>query len=927
MTFDQRFLAWFIRVLAEAIEAMDLTDGDEDVSAGTVVVPGVLGQVARDTRGGLIATPRESNLYARPRLPLTMGVVDGWQFAYGDNRRIHLALQADESALAISPPHLIVTFADILTPQSPAHFAAAFAFRTYPTSPHYVDTALLSLPGVAAYPLRTTPQGAWATPYPPPPTHYGELGYLPLMDDGNYDHTFHFFSSPTRDTDTWGLLPAVGNQHRPSAWFTPNDYLWEWARRLDPRHNTLLPFMAGVDSGGLYLRVPQAVASHRPNAFAFLHGFAEWTFPPLNTGTIGILYAATEWGQLTGHVAKEAGFPYLPEGATMPAKAIAVTAFESLFMAYPITSGWKWDADLVRYYLDDYQSVAAYPGDILAVGQHWDDVASVLFTAHSLAHENQVERYPGPVLDSVSALTRFTQTVGTQRVYEGGTVSAGEGALRIERFGFASLSGVDGYLYSTPERRVVDRLGIHWSVTPEQAAGPLPPPPGGESVNAPYYLNMWRAAGDVRLPGTTVATATYVDWGICNQDYRVIVSRESEDRGFGASEGQRSRRLYLNLQRKNNGGDFIAERGLTHWGRITTSVGFWFRTNRRWVLPDTVDGWWTNYSALDVRPGGRSDEYFAWRHAWQPAAAEGNLTHGSVNMPRSAAGFEQQRGDLFVSNPSGRMVDGLGVEGLSGRDLGLHHDYPNPPVTMFTTVGGNPQPSANVAQPSERAGIWYSLAMIEIGARTAFTPAPYPTLFDFEEDSAGGEVQAIIDDAGVPYWNPENGTFDKHSALGYPNLADILARYVNGANLYEGPLGTLPVPLAGVSRIETFCGLDFDAGGFHALDVALAPDGDLICVAVDIAWSYRISRGSPAGGWSLVAAGASITELLLGNDATDFDTSDMPIQEYRFILPDWPSPIGTLRSTRTSIAFRAREPHAASGDTRPVIARIAGWLT
>ncbi len=906
------FRRWFIDELIRALRAAE-QPRRPGFKESPVTVPLLGGQ---QSRGGLIWTPRQAELMPRPGSALITTDLQGRPYALGDGRRaVPGGGYARGTALAHpglpgagpTPPAAPRLYADFPIAPSAPEFAPQRAFAGL--TGWFADGALpLDADGEApvppAFPVNARPDGAYAVKWPQPAAYGAGLGLLPFCERQQF-----FYDAPKGGWATYGIFPT--SDHVLGWSVSGNDWQWQWAYAASlARPNVLWPYMAGIDNGAWYMRVPKAVASSMLNSFTYLHGFPEWTFPP-NPFNLTVLYVGQDFDPIS-----EKPFPYVP--GALPEPLSSPIDIETWFTSSPFQA-----CSFVEVAEDEYVVMPAFglasavkadalpytksvrTGDWVTPDAFAETEAQgLMHDVDKMAWEFGVERGLGDIKEAISALPSV-QTVGTTRVYEDGSTANGEGQARIERWAIGP--GPDP-LYATPERRVVDRLYLIWLEHVQRTAGPRP-------ATGTVDWNGWAPASShftsvdgVNSHAGSALQVRYLDWGLCHQDYRVIIRRVTE-----VFNSWREAHLELVVQRRNHGGDFIAESGLTNWGVAWQRYPFGNDSSDhalffRMALEGAEEpGWWSRYTAEEVYEGIPYVYYGDHspahpQHTIEPSyfmRPNRDQFYGPYCSIASAAIYGPYA--WYTSDPAlpraGRWVDLYddphGWGGASRPD----QKYPNKPV--------------RVAYDFNRAGIWYDVMNLgHFGYRNAYTTDEQ---YSLDEQDGSGEVQVVIDNLGMPFFDLQATQGDPINdpaivnGLDYAQIRDVIERFANGANLYEGPFGTLPAPHASTSRIETFCGLTFDSGDAFAVDVVVHPDGGYLALAVNLVWEYRISRGLPNGAgvdWEQVATGP-ISDLLAQDDAGLLRSDSAPVQEYAFAREHWPTPLGRLRSGKQTLTFRA----------------------
>ncbi len=947
MRWSAEFYQWFLRELLASLEGVDRPN---PLRIEEQVAPRLRGQVTRDARGVIDATGRQSNLFARPGQPVVTTSDALGRVALGDGPRGRPNLWHPRGGLFIPARY----FSDLLLPAGLPSVGSARVFRRYPNPP----LPSFAPPGsnpvewapAPSWPMIATPTGPWVQPFPAPPTFAGGLTSAPLLAYFNSAQVPHYLYPRVATLSDleygFGLYPLQSDAFPGAEWFGANtDNYYFSLTEGAPRPNILLPYAAGVDATGLYVRVPATVAAINESNFTYLNTEADvWVFNPFDELTMKLLYDGTEWGPLGSNVQREEGFPYVDDLA-VPTGLISPANYEDIFQEFPIiTDGWVYQGDDGSgnpiYLLDHWAANPAFTaGRLLGVYKSWSDRVAIGQaavedgTAAFFYQPPITGRAFGPIIDSVGNLTRTIENRGTRKVRADGSHTAGPGTVRIERFTVAAPVDPEDpeavpVFFETTHRRVIDRIVLCWHIYSVDLAGPVPADPA--SVE---YGNEWDEAVDTAGFGAVMAyTEHLIDWGVCWQEYRVVLSRFDEKYPQG-SLGYRGREIHLYLERRNKGGDFIAERGLSNWGGLNADTVH--RTHFRWRLPGDIEDvgygpkWWEDYTVAEV------SQYLGWvdsipsyfKFLPRTSLFSGLIDRGGTQFAQ--AGIEYHDPDIYPENTANLRL----VQPITGRFIKAHYPegdpvgpgYPNPPV--FSNG------SAAIASDDMRADIWYPVLSVPLGLRFATEPDYTGTDIDEVTEVAGGEVQVVVDDSGVPIYDFYASFADKVDTLPYPDVNGLVQRFVAGANLYEGDLGTLPCPLAAASRVETFCGLSIDAADQFAVDVVTNPDGTMACLAVAADWTYRLSL-SVDGVWSQVGSGA-FADLLTGADVLSVDAEGVrttvlddaypPIQEYRFAMSDWPTPVGSVRGPRQGFAFRYPiGKDAAAGDDRPVIVRLAG---
>jgi hypothetical protein len=911
------FYRWFLAQLIASLRELDVDAGT--YAPGVVQRPAAGGQELL-VKGSLILTKRQSNLLARPGRRVVVGNWGGAKRALGDSPR-HRTVEFGRGGFVPPTPK---SFADFLIPPAVPTFAAQRAFATAPDlfgDPFYPLTSLPLddggfAPVLPSFPLRFDPAGAYAFPFLPPAPIGAGLGMLAMAEWQHY-----LYDAPQDAWPRFGLMPS---DNYTLGWENgANDWQWDFnASGTLRRPNLIWPYAAGVKNGAWYMRLPDAVASSAHNTFSYRHGHGPWVFPPTETA-LRILYQTDDWGSV-----QEMGYPHVISGLpTYP--LTSPPDFETWFTDSPFEhAAWVVQGDCTadpadgqRYVLDPPMAYAtavraAAQPYTLAVRSGWASLqdwgADLGVELDLLAWQPPLWRDIGDIRTSLGSPTPTPTIIGTTRVYETDAAEPGEGAIRVDRW---LLTANPTAVHTTPERRVIDRYWMVWREDALRFAGPDPGACLGDTNGWDWNILLNQAQA-------SALQLRFLDWGTCWQEYRVIVRRYAWS-GFSF----RHNSLQIVLQRRNHGGDFIDECGLTNWGvnsqRYLTAngsnIGLFKRMRPFDSDPDDPTGWWTRYPAGVT--GHRAPLEALQQTYLDFWLSPGQPTSGprcTIPAIRSIVGWPALF-PWYTDDPTiphlGRPVDPY-TPNDAGKAAQPNDYYPNAPTVL--------------AYDFNRAGVWYDVASIDqVGVREAYT-----TDDDYEEsfEDGSGEVQVVVDDTGVPFYEPDpTSSWGAALADGFavPDLGDIIRRYLDGANLYEGEFGTLPCPFGGVSRIETYCGLPFDAGDAFAVDVVTHPDGGYLALAVGLDWSYRISRGVEGTGglaWSELAGG-SIVDLLNEEDAAAFDLTSAPVQEYSFAESSWPFPLGRLRSSRQVLAFRATNTRSrAVGSAGVVAVRLAGSL-
>src|SRR5690606_33883506 len=114
--------------------------------------------------------------------------------------------------------------------------------------------------------------------------------------------------------------------------------------------------------------------------------------------------------------------------------------------------------------------------------------------------------------------------------------------------------------------------------------------------------------------------------------------------------------------------------------------------------------------------------------------------------------------------------------------------------------------------------------------------------------------------------------------------------------LYAGLLGSIPFPFT--SEVESFAGIAISGEEAFAADALVDSDEKVIAAVITGDRTVKVSRGGA------VAWEGPLGDLLVDRDVELGD--DPPMQELRFLAPEWPYGTLTLTVGGVSLVFRAR---------------------
>ena len=916
MNLSVAFYQWFLAELLQALRGLDF-DESEPAEASTVLGLTPAGHTSLNER--IIVTPRQSLFMPRPQQTLYSVSVDGVEYALGDGARaappVFLGRRRG-MPFAVTE----VEFADFLIPPGPLQFAAERAFSRSGSS--YPDTPLPSGPdgesgAWPAFHVELTPEGAYRMPFEAPAAFGAGLSFSPI-----HAYQQHFYDVPGDGHPHFGLFPS--GAHR-VGWFGPDN---DWYTNFDatvvrPRPNVLWPYMTGVDAGGAFVRVPRAVASATEFDFTYRRGYGQWTFPA-KAFSLEVLYLNLhDWGTVL-----EKPYPYAP--AALPGPLTSPPDIEDWFKGSPFVTATYEDISgpgedpsylLTPAFSLDIATETNLGGVRVGVGGVGTTTeqmgVATLEQADLITWQAEHDREVGLIRDTIDA-SQGGGIVAVDRVYGDDTTATASGTVKMHNW---TLNGA-GVIASTPARRVVDRLHLRWlevldRVTPKPTDGPI-------DFNGWPLSSEWSVDGSTSGPVVGAEYVYFLDWGVCYQEYRVVVRRVKE-----TFINQRRDSIEFALQRINRGGDFIAACGMTNWGvsnqQVRLTGGTWPATYYRMRLPDDTaemeGAWWKRYTYEEVfsaREKLRTLEGLTWVYYDNYFQFP---TTRREDMPGLGVGEFRHPYDVFVRyNLLSDSIPWFTPDPAKprvGREIDLYNNlYSNSPPERY------PDFPSRVAFDFNRENIWYDVMTIsQFGSRETWTDDAAVTV---EETDGSGNIQVIVDESGTPFFDPSGGG-DRVEGLAWADLGEVFGRFVNGDNLYNGAFGTLPAPFASTSRMEVFCGMEFDAAGAWAVDVVTHPDGGYLAVAVDLDWNTRVARGVTVDGglsWTVTSVG-SVNSLVPGGG--EFDVTHPPVQEYSFAESGWPRALGRLRSKAAVIAFRAATKSSRpAGFTMPAVARVVG---